>query len=545
MTQQRLGSFHVPGGRQLVGTTHATLESPLHPLAQEAKDDLLHSTDSHAGKPRRVSIVQNGVKRQLRTSLSDEEILTIAASLKAPEDANRPSPGHADLGENPFDTAVAKAVAAHLAQLGINTTRPALPASPHSVQALYGYPAARRTNRHIKLAADFAWDEPSDGNASLASRVERYLQFIEARELTYGYTKEHEAAFRVLLEVVGDKPTGKISVNDMDDVIDAITGMPKHFSTKEEYRDLTIPDMVRKAGQLGAELRQLNSQQRLVTVLRTFFIWLESRNEARPGLLLGVKLFRPGRDFGGQRDWFDLDDIEVLFDPKREAKFAAPWQTWALRLALFAGMRQLEIAQLLTDDIQKVDGIWCIDIAPDKKSGKRVKNQASHRKTPIHDRFIAAGFLDYVNQARAAGVTRLFPDLKPNKGGVGRRLATWFTTYVRKHCEIESKAKTFHSLRHTFATLADRSGLRDEHIMKLLGHDWGKTLLRKVYAQELNLREKHQQLHRIEFPDVKMTPHDSMRYLRYFRAAYAEQTRKARLDATYGVTPSRSNPRKR
>lgn len=196
-------------------------------------------------------------------------------------------------------------------------------------------------------------------------------------------------------------------------------------------------------------------------------------------------------------------------------------------------MRQLEIAQLLTDDVKKVDDIWCIDIAPDKKSGKRVKNKASRRRTPIHDVLIKAGFLDYVAQAREAGVIRLFPDLKPNKGGVGRRLSAWFSVYIRKHCKIGSKSKTFHSLRHTFATLADRSDLRDEHTMALLGHDWGNTLLRRNYTQELDLREKHQHLHRIKFPPVKMTPHDPARYVRYFRVAFAEQSRKARLDAVY------------
>jgi len=229
-------------------------------------------------------------------------------------------------------------------------------------------------------------------------------------------------------------------------------------------------------------------------------------------------------------------DIAVMFDPKREAKFGAPWQTWALRLALFAGMRQLETAQLLTDDVRKVDGIWCIDICPDKKTDKRVKNKASRRRTPVHNALIKAGFLEYVAQAREAGVLRLLPDLKPNKGGVGRRLAMWFTTYIRKHCKIASKKKTFHSLRHTFATLADRSELRDEHIIALLGHDWGNSLLRRTYTQKLDLREMHQHLHRIRFPDVKMTPHDPARYARYFRIAYAKQTRKARLDAAFPTT---------
>jgi len=367
------------------------------------------------------------------------------------------------------------------------------------------------------------------------------MRYIKSKDLVYSYLMEHETAFDILLAVIGDKPCMEVSVDDMDDVVAAIGGLPAHWSKKPEYRDLSITEAVAKASRLDGAKRMLNSQQRAVTVLRTFFIWLETRGEARPGLLLGVRLFQADRDFGGQRDWFDREELAILLDPKKEARFYAPWQTWLLRLGLFAGMRQREIMQLETTDIQNVDGIWCIDIAGDGKA-KRVKNKCSRRKMPIHDALIKAGFLEYVDQARTAGVTRLFPDLQMRKTGLGKKVTNWFTIFVRKTCQIEARTKTFHSLRHSFATLAERSELRDEHIMKLLGHNWGNTVLRKVYTQELDLREKHTLLHRINFPAIKMSGHHADRYARYFRIAYADQTRKARIDAAYGVAPSRANP---
>lgn len=162
---------------------------------------------------------------------------------------------------------------------------------------------------------------------------------------------------------------------------------------------------------------------------------------------------------------------------------------------------------------------------------------------PIHDVLIKAGFLKYVDQARKAGVTRLFPDLEMRKTGLGKKVTNRFTIFVRKTCQIEARTKTLHSLRHSFATLAERSELRDEHIMKLLSHNWGNTVLRKVYTQELTLQEKRTLLHRIKFPDVKMSPHHDDWYERSFRIAYADQTRKARIHAAYGVAPSRANPR--
>ncbi|UPG92836.1 site-specific integrase [Luteibacter aegosomatissinici] len=539
MTQQRRGSLRVPGGRNVIADSRTTLDAPLHPIAQAVEDSLLASTNAKAKTRRRVVVINEGVKIPFQTTKTDAEIEAHFApkdDTGDDTDDNTP-PGHANRGENPFESAVSRAVAAQLALLGVTLPRVSPITAPQPMKALHGYPAARRTNQHLKLATEIDWGEPQDGNALLSTRIGRYMRHIHSKELTYAYVKEHESAFRILTEVLGDKATGEVSVTDMDEVLDAIAGLPKHYSKVEEFRDLSIPQIVWKARQLNVGPRMLNSQQRLVTVLRTFFIWLETRGEVRPGLLLGVRLFHQGKDFGGQRDWFDPAEIRLMFDVKKEAAFFVPWQTWGLRLALFAGMRQLEIAQLRVDDIQNVEGIWCIDISPDKSTGKRVKNQASRRKIPIHDRLINAGFLDYVNQARAAGVQRLFPDLKPGKQSCSKKMSCWFSVFIRKHCGIESKAKTFHSLRHTFATLADRSEIRDEHIMKLLGHDWGKSILRRTYTQELDLREKHHQLHRIQFPDVKMTPHAPSRYERYFRIAYADQTRQTRLDAVFGHSP--------
>lgn len=207
------------------------------------------------------------------------------------------------------------------------------------------------------------------------------------------------------------------------------------------------------------------------------------------------------------------------------------WQTWAMRLALYAGMRQTEIAQLLVRDVVRVQGIWCVSVSMGE--GKRVKNISSRRKISPHDVLLKAGFLAYVDQAKKAGVERLFPDMKPAASGIAHRLSKWYPKHLRVTCGITEKAKTFHSLRHSFATLADRSELRDEHIMQLLGHVWGSTVLRKTYTQELDVSEKHRQLHRINFPPLALMQHNPSRYASYFRRAAADQTRAARIERAF------------
>lgn len=59
------------------------------------------------------------------------------------------------------------------------------------------------------------------------------------------------------------------------------------------------------------------------------------------------------------------------------------------------GARLNEVAQLLVEDVQEVDGVWYFDISDEGENQKEVKNKASKRKVPVHSSLIYAGFLDF------------------------------------------------------------------------------------------------------------------------------------------------------
>lgn len=132
------------------------------------------------------------------------------------------------------------------------------------------YPAVRKTNQHVRLATEGAWSEPTDGPKPLSSRIDRYMHYIKAKDLVYSYLMEHENAFDILLDVVGDKACRDVSVDDMNDVVAAIGSLPVHWSKKPEYRELSVTEAVAKASRLDSAKRMLISQQRTVTILRTF-----------------------------------------------------------------------------------------------------------------------------------------------------------------------------------------------------------------------------------------------------------------------------------
>lgn len=110
--------------------------------------------------------------------------------------------------------------------------------------------------------------------------------------------------------------------------------------------------------------------------------------------------------------------------------------------------------------------------------GKHVKTEAGVRLVPIHPFLIdGLGFLRFVEEQKAAGHHRLFPDLKREKrGNVGGPITTWFTRYRRKlgiggtDGEEESSV-VFHCFRYTVINHLEtqaRANLR--LIQKVVGH---------------------------------------------------------------------------
>ena len=68
----------------------------------------------------------------------------------------------------------------------------------------------------------------------------------------------------------------------------------------------------------------------------------------------------------------------------------------------------------------------------DLGEGQSVKNKGSKRTMPIHSNLIALGFLDYVQDARAQGQTRLFHQLPRQANGYSDAIGKWFAQHLDK-----------------------------------------------------------------------------------------------------------------
>ncbi|WP_265499394.1 site-specific integrase [Paracoccus beibuensis] len=136
-----------------------------------------------------------------------------------------------------------------------------------------------------------------------------------------------------------------------------------------------------------------------------------------------MKLSKRAKEEGRQA--FTDEQLNLLFEhltenPDRLVR--NPDHKWISLIGIFTGMRLNEIAQLdLADMQQGEDGLWFVRVTDEGSPNKRLKNSASRRLIPLHDRLVAAGLPAFVEDRRKRGSARLFPDLSYcSKNGYGR-----------------------------------------------------------------------------------------------------------------------------
>lgn len=90
---------------------------------------------------------------------------------------------------------------------------------------------------------------------------------------------------------------------------------------------------------------------------------------------------------------------------------------------------------------------------------------------PVHERLLALGFADFVEERRKGRSTRLFPDLPYcTKNGFGRNPGRWFNERLLPQLGLADTGHVFHSLRHTMATVLAQADVPAPQISAILGH---------------------------------------------------------------------------
>lgn len=169
-------------------------------------------------------------------------------------------------------------------------------------------------------------------------------------------------------------------------------------------------------------------------------------------------------------DAFERDELKTLFEPSAYREHMnAPDLFWGPLLGIYTGMRISDVAAIRCADVK------CSENGVDHIYIPKSKTNAGKRNVPIADVLIELGFLDYVNEVRAAGAERLFPHRSFVNGTYSKRLSEEMLTYQKKRgLKNRGERKSFHSFRVNVITALANSGANTAQVMKIVGHETGE-----------------------------------------------------------------------
>ncbi|MGE6303400.1 tyrosine-type recombinase/integrase [Serratia liquefaciens] len=154
-------------------------------------------------------------------------------------------------------------------------------------------------------------------------------------------------------------------------------------------------------------------------------------------------------------------------------------------IGLYSGMRLNEIASLGVDDVPEINGVQCFRI-------QAAKTKAGVRLVPVHPALI--GIIQKYKRLNAQGQhgRYLLPKANAIKRADAKR-GPWFSQqFTRLRNKVLPNAtdrQCFHSLRGMFITELDRSGVPEDRIALIVGHERGKTESFRTYSGGAELAE--------------------------------------------------------
>ncbi len=325
----------------------------------------------------------------------------------------------------------------------------------------------------------------------LSKAMADHLSDLTGARLHQKTVLESRHTLRLFAGIIGeDVPVASLTQDHVRAFFEGVRYWPSNATKRPAYRDLSVPEVIKLAKRNDepepAAWTMAKHRQRL----SVFLVSLVEGKHLAVNPLAGIRaISTPDSEDTGSP--FTDAELKAIFDPVEFPKWALkyPHRWFGPILGLYSGARVNEIAQLRLEDIETIDGVPGFFV---RKVGKKqsIKNKHSRRFIPLAQPVIDCGFLDYVKEAREAGLERLFPDLPNSTGlGYGRQLSRQFSVYIKRQ-GVSEKGQGFHGFRHTIASKLDEAGVSASAIGALTGHGTGQTVLEKFYIDRRSLPDR-------------------------------------------------------
>lgn len=281
----------------------------------------------------------------------------------------------------------------------------------------------------------------SSVSSSPAHSVTNQCQPLSWSSLSETYRTEH---------MVNLKPASQA------DIVSAHKSLHR-FITGIDWRTHSRAQVTAVRDSMIAEGLAPSTVNKLLAKLSACINWAKLNGHINHDYTKGLKL----KGIESSRKAFTDDELKAIAKTVSDE----PEDTKRLfgQVAMVTGARAGEVAQLLKEDIKKVEDVWVIDI---NDGGQRtLKTKHSKRCVPLTDGalgFSLAGFLSHVES--------LTDDSAP-VFNMSRDVASkWFNEKVLPKAMNKTPDHVLHSLRHTVASRLKVSGCSETDAESILGH---------------------------------------------------------------------------
>lgn len=327
-----------------------------------------------------------------------------------------------------------------------------------------------------------------------------------------------QTQIKQFIEICSDKPLNRYTQNDIRHLKATLFSVPPQAHAKKEFAGMTKSELAENARQRGISGLSAESVRQIMTAPNIVYGW--ARAEYDNTLQNIVQPMIPSPSSVGskriKRQGFSAEELQKLFTTpvfmgvESEAAWLRPGDVrmhhtgrfWVPLLALFSGVRLMETVQLLRGDIGCRAGIWFLDINDGdvEQTLKRVKNDSSVRRIPVHPTLAKLGFLDFVSTIPEG--ERLFPDIPIGPASQRHRHASKMFNKLLTVAGIKSSQKVWHSLRHTFEQACRDSGVDSAIMDQLQGHS--QKGMRGVYGDGYGLGALYEGIRSIRYESLDL-----------------------------------------
>jgi len=303
---------------------------------------------------------------------------------------------------------------------------------------------------------------------------------------------EYQRTFTHMREVMGDKPVGSIVLADLKAFADFLRDKPN----PKNGGLLNRKTIVRHLGEAKRFLKWCISNGLMPD---HDFDRIQAREKtAEEKMTRREDVRRP----------FTEDELQRLFDSplftgyKSRTQWTQPGRHhertadfWFITIAAMTGARPAELAEAPAR-LHDLGGILCLDL---REAGRKTHN--SPRLIPIIPCLRKVGFVEYAASQDRTGRLLLDDGQRTGRNPEARTAGAWSKRVGRYFDAIgfgDNPELVLYSLRHAFRQMLRASGIHEEIVNKIFGHETGKA--GEWYGRTLAVGEARQVVEHVRVP---------------------------------------------